>query len=102
MTEHIKVESRHIRDVSGTLQTEASNLFSYYEAMLNEVRNFTSNMSGTTIDAIHTQFNGMTPTFDRMRVDMQSYSTWLAQAADDYERLENEQTAQAQQQGVRF
>jgi WXG100 family type VII secretion target len=100
MSDIIKVDSRQIRDVSSTLQTEANSLFNHFETMLNEVRSFTSTMSGTTIEAIYRQFNNMTPTFERVRTDMLAYSTWLSQAAEDYERLEREKTNIAQTQGI--
>jgi WXG100 family type VII secretion target len=102
MAEQIKVESRVIRSVSGTLQTEAGKLFSQYEAMQQEVAGFARRMRGTTIETAEKQFTAMRPTFEKIRQDIQNYSQFLSQAAEEYERAERDGTAAAGQQGRIF
>ena len=99
MAGRIEVESRVIRSVSQTLQTEAGKLFVQFEAMQQEVQGFGRRMRGTVIETAYTTFSGMKPAFERIRLDIQNYSQFLTSAAEDYERVEREGTAVGQQQG---
>lgn len=102
MAEQIKVDSRVMRNASQTLQTEAGRLFSQFEAMQQEVASFARRMRGTTIETAERQFSAMRPTFENIRRDMQAYSQFLMNAADEFEQREREGTSQAQQQGRIF
>jgi len=92
---------RVLRGISQTLQAEAERLFSLFEAMQEEVDSLTVRLQGqgTAIEVAGMQFSAMRPTFERIREDIQTYSRFLSSAADEYERIERDVIAQAQQQG---
>ena len=98
----IVVDSGVMRDKSKTIATEANTIQTRYEEMLQEVNSFANKMKGTTVETAQKQFAGMKPTFNTIVEDMKKYSTFLSEAADYYEKIENQGTQKAQEQGNIF
>ena len=98
----IVVDSQVMREKANTLETEATKFTTLYSEMLNEVKSFESRMKGTTIENAYTQFAGMQNAFTKIAEDMKSYSQFLKEAAEAYDRAESEGTRKAQEQGKVF
>jgi WXG100 family type VII secretion target len=98
----IKVDSRVMREKANVLSTQATSMLNLYNEMDREVSGIHNRMKGTTVDTAVQQFRGMKPTFERIRTDIEKYSAFLNQAAENYDRTEAEGTASAQQQGKPF
>ena len=98
----VVVDSGVMRDKSKTLQTAATKINSLYAEMDTEITGIGNKMKGTTVETAVKQFKSMKATFDTIYKDMNKYSEFLTQAAESYERAENEGTQKAQQQGKVF
>ena len=98
----IVVDSRVMRDKAKTLETAAVTIQSLYAEMLREVTTTANKMKGDTIDTAKKQFAGMQNTFDTIVKDMKAYSTFLTQAAENYEAAQQAGLQKAQEQGKIF
>lgn len=98
----VVVDSSVMRDKANTLENAAVTIQSLYAEMLQEVTTTANKMKGTTIETEKKQFAGMQNTFDTIVKDMKAYSTFLTQAAENYEAAEREGTQRAQEQGKIF
>lgn len=95
----IVVDSGVMRDKAQTIETAATSIQKLYQEMLQEVNSMTGKMKGTTIETQQKQFAGMQKNFDTFATDMKSYSNFLKQAAEGYDKEETAGLQQAQQQG---
>ena len=98
----IVVDSQVMIDKASTLETEATNITNLYNEMLQEVNTTAGRMKGTTIETQQKQFAGMQNAFNKIAEDMKSYSQFLKDAAEAYDRAESEGTSKAQEQGKVF
>lgn len=95
----IVVDSSVMRDKAQTIENAATSIQKLYQEMLKEVTDMSGKMKGATIETQQKQFAGMQKNFDTFATDMKSYSNFLKQAAESYEKAENTGVQQAQQQG---
>lgn len=98
----IVVDSQVMRDKAKTLEEQANKIQTLYSEMLQDVTSTASRMKGTAIETEKTQFAGMQSIFDTIVQDMKTYSTFLTQAAENYEAVENEGIQAAEEQGEPF
>jgi WXG100 family type VII secretion target len=98
----VVVDSGVMRDKAKTLETASTTINRLYAEMLDEVTRTANSMKGDTIETQKKQFASMQKKFDEIVKDIKAYSTFLVQAAESYEKAENEGTQKAQQQGKIF
>lgn len=98
----VVVDSSVMRDKAKTLENASVTIQTLYAEMLQEVTTTANKMKGTTIETQKERFASMQTSFDRIVKDIKAYSTFLAQAADEYDRIEREGTQKAQEQGEIF
>lgn len=98
----VVVDSGVMRDKAKTLENAAVTIQSLYAEMLQEVTTTANKMEGTTIETQKNQFASMQSTFETIVTDMKAYSAFLTEAAEIFERTENEGTQKAQEQGKIF
>lgn len=96
------VDSGVMRDKAKSLENAAVTIQTLYAEMLQEVTTTANRMKGTTIETQKKQFASMQSTFDTIVADMKAYSTFLTEAAEDYEAGENKGAQKAQEQGKIF
>lgn len=95
----VVVDSNVMRDKAQVIETSASNIQKLYSEMLQEVNSTASKMKGQTIDTQKQKFASMQKNFEIIAKDMQAYSNFLKQAAEEYDKVEKTGLQQAQQQG---
>lgn len=95
----VVVDSNVMRDKAQVIETSASNIQKLYSEMLQEVNSTASKMKGQTIDTQKQKFSSMQKNFETIAKDMQAYSNFLKQAAEEYDKVEKTGIQQAQQQG---
>ena len=98
----IMVDSRVMRDKAQTLETAAKSISTIYSDMLQEVTTTANKMKRDTIETQKKQFAGMQPVFETIAKDMQAYADFLKEAADQYDRSENEGKQKAEEVGKVF
>ena len=95
----VVVDSGVMRDKAKTIQTAATAINRLYGEMDTEITGIANKMKGKTVDMAVKQFKTMKPKFDSIYQDINKYSEFLTQAAENYDRVENEGTQRAQEQG---
>lgn len=98
----VVVDSSVMRDKAKTIENAAVTIQSLYAEMLQEVTATANKMKGKTIETEKKQFASMQNTFDTFVKDMKAYSTFLIQAAENYEKGEGEGEQKAQELGKIF
>lgn len=98
----VVVDSSIMRDKAKTIDNAAKTILDLYNEMLREVTSTASNMKGSTIETQKKQFESMQSVFETFSKDIESYSSFLTQAAEQYEAAENEGLQKAQEQGKVF
>lgn len=96
------VDSQVMRDKAQAIKTAGDNILNLFNDMLTEVNNTAGSMKGTTIETEKKQFAGMQTIFETFKADMANYSTFLNNAAENYEAVEQQGTQMAQEQGKVF
>lgn len=98
----VVVDSSVMRDKAKTIENAAVTIQSLYAEMLQEVTATANKMKGKTIETEKKQFASMQNTFDTFVKDMKAYSTFLIQAAENYEKGEGKGEQKAQELGKIF
>lgn len=98
----IVVDSSVMRDKARTIKDNAETIKTSYTDMLTELRNVTSRMKSGTLDTMRDKFAGMQSTFDTFVTDMNAYRDFLIDAAENYEKVEQEGKAKAEDLGRVF
>ena len=98
----VVVDSRVMRDKAKVLENAAVTIQSLYAEMLQEVTTTANKMKGKTIETQKKQFASMQSNFETFVTDMKAYSSFLTEAAEDYEARENASMQKAQEQGKIF
>ena len=94
----IVVDSNVMRDKARTIKDNAETIKTSYTDMLTELRNVTSRMKSGTLD----KFAGMQSAFETFATDMTAYHDFLIDAAENYETVEQEGKAKAEDLGKGF
>lgn len=98
----IVVDSNVMRDKAKTIKDNAETIKTSYTDMLTELRNVTSRMKSGTLDTMRDKFAGMQSAFDTFVTDMNAYRDFLIDAAENYEKVEQEGKAKAEDLGKGF
>lgn len=98
----VVVDSSVMRDKAKMIENAATSIQKLYQEMLQEVNSTASKMKGTTIETQQKQFASMQKNFDTFVTDIKAYGTFLNQAAEAYDKVENTGTQNAQKQGKIF
>ncbi len=95
----IKVNSVVMRDKANSFKTVANSIKTFTSEMLAEVESLKSAWQGESAETTVTKFKGLADNFDGIVATINSYATFLEQAADTYDKTEasNTQGAQSQQ-----
>jgi len=91
----VVVDSTVMRDKAKAIQTEAKKIKELYADMLQDVTTTANKMKGETIETEKNAFKKMEAVFDSLQKDIEAYSTFLTNAAEHYEKIENESTNRA-------
>lgn len=98
----VVVDSSVMRDKAKSLETASTRIQTLFDEMLEDVKTTASAMKGETIETQKQRFESMRPTFETISKDMKAYSTFLTQAAEQYEQAENQSKQKAEEQGKVF
>lgn len=98
----VVVDSNVMRDKAQNIKTAGDKIATLFTEMMQEVNTTASSMKGTTIDTQKQQFANMQGVFETFKTDMNNYSTFLTNAAENYEAVEQQGTQMAQEQGKVF
>ena len=98
----IVVDSSVMRDKAKTIKDTAETIKTSYTDMLTELRNVTSRMKSGTLDTMRDKFAGMQSAFETFATDMTAYHDFLIDAAENYEKVEQEGKAKAEDLGKGF
>ena len=98
----IVVDSSVMRDKAKTIKDNAETIKTSYTDMLTELRNVTSRMKSGTLDTMRERFAGMQSAFETFATDMTAYHDFLIDAAENYEKGEQEGKAKAEDLGKGF
>lgn len=96
------VNSTVMREKAKIIEKAATDISRLYAEMLQEVNTTGNQMKGTVIDTEKKQFANMQSVFDTFAKDIQTYSNFLNQAAEQYEIAQKEGEQRAQEQGKIF
>ena len=99
---NVVVDSAVMRDKAKNIENASVTIQSLYAEMLQEVTATVNKMKGTAVETAKKQFAGMQGVFDTFVNDMKAYSSFLNQAADNYEAAQQEGTQKAEEQGKIF
>lgn len=98
----VVVDSVVMREKANRIKNDAERIRTLYDEMRREVETMASKMSGTAIETARDRFVGMQQAFETFSQDIKSYSDFLNAAATDYERVHDNATQKASEQGKIF
>ena len=85
----ILVTPRELRDAARTVDEYATDFYNEYQGLFNTVETFTTtDYKGTDATAFCKKVKNFEPDFRKMRELMNEYANFLRQAADNYERTQ--------------
>lgn len=95
----IKVNSTVMRDKANSFKTVANSIKTFTSEMTAEIESLKSVWQGESAETTVTKFKGLADNFEDIYATIVGYASFLEQAADAYDNVENANTqgAQAQQ-----
>jgi len=96
MASKIGVNSRVLREKAETIKSVSTTVTRLYREMLQDVTSTANRMRGTAVETQKKEFEQMQTKFKIFNEDLSKYSTFLTNAAADYERVENQGTQNAE------
>jgi len=91
----IVVNSRVLREKSETIKSVSTTVSRLYKEMLQDVTSTANRMRGTAVETQKKEFEQMQTKFKIFNEDLSKYSTFLTNAAGEYERIEKQGTDNA-------
>lgn len=87
--ESIKVTPENLRAQAAKVDQEAQNYYGEYRGLLTDVETLTStDYTGEDANAFREKVHNFEPDFNKMKTLMNEYANFLRQAADNYQRTQ--------------
>ena len=94
----IKVNSTVMRDKANSFKTVANSIKNFTSEMTTEVESLKAAWQGESAETTVSKFKGLADNFEEIYATIVSYASFLEQAADAYDNVENANTQGAQAQ----
>lgn len=94
----IKVNSATMRDKSGTLKNISKSIKGFTDEMITEIDRLRGAWEGEVAETTVSKFKGMAKDFEARISTINTYAEFLNRAADEWDRINNENLQAAQGQ----